>query len=422
MNIVLCNKYFFLNGGTEKYLRVLLTHLPRHGHRAIPFSVNYAGSWPSDYSAYFLDPPAGPSQTNLSSITVTPRNFLPFLGRSIYSREAQRSLGRLLDAVGPVHVGYVLNIYNYMSPSIIATLHKRRIPVVMQLGDYHLICPAYTLLRDGKPCTTCVTGAYYHGLRHRCVKRHLAASAVRVAAMYLQKWIGIYKLVAAFVVPCAFMRDMLVRGGFSRERIHMLRYPIAPEDLPPSPMEKQNYILYAGRLSREKGIDTLINAYQRLAPPVDLVIAGRSYDAEEERLRAMVLPVFRDRIRFVGFQEGHALSGLIGGALCSVLPSRWYDNAPLSIYESFAHYTPVVASRIGGIPEQVEDKITGRLFEPDNVQELSDALAWMLADRDRLAAMGRAGRTFVEQSLDLDRHLSDLAALFARVREECTGV
>ena len=415
MNIVLCNKYFFLNGGTEKYLSILLQHLPACGHSAIPFSVRYAGSWESPYSGYFLEPPADPWQTHLHKIKLTPANCVRFLSRSIYSRTAQNALEKLLDAVGPVDIGYVLNIYNYMSPSIINTFYRRGIPVVMHVGDYHLICPAYTLLRNNRPCIQCITGNYYHGLVYRCVKKNFPASAVRVAGMYIQKWLRIYDHVSSFIVPCFFMKTMLTTAGFSAERIHVIRYPVALEDLPVS-HPKQQYILYFGRLSPEKGVDTLISAYQRCAPPADLVIAGRSYDGEQERLRSLILPAFRSRIRFCGFVQGDELSQLISQALFSVVPSRWYDNAPLSIYESFAHYTPVVGAAIGGIPEQIEDMVTGRLFPPDNVAELADRIAWMLADPKRLENMGRAGRTFVEQHLGVDRHLHELTTLFRGLR------
>lgn len=419
MNIVLCNKYFFLNGGTEKYLKVLLQYLPDHGHRALPFSVRYAESWKSPYADYFLAPPASPSQTHLSKITVTPKNLFRLISRCIYSRAAQHALCRLLKEAGRVDIGYVLNIYNYMSPSIIDTFSQRSIPVVMHIGDYNLVCPAYTLLRDNKPCSLCIAGAYYHGVLHRCVKKNMAASIMRVLAMYIHKWIRIYDRVAAFVVPCRFMKEILMRGGFPDRKIHIIPYPLSKEDLPPR-LPKHNYILYFGRLSPEKGIDTLIKAYQRCALQPDLVIAGRNYDNEEERLRKIILPTFRDRVHFIGFKEGDELSKLIGQALFSVVPSRWYDNAPLSVYESFAHYTPVVGSAIGGIPEQINDMVTGRLFRPDNVQELADAFIWMLADRNRLFAMAEAGRAFVEKNLNIDRHIHSLIALFSELQKQAS--
>jgi len=493
MQIVFCNKYFFLNGGVEKYLYDVMNYLSLRGHTTIPFSVRYAGTWPSPYQDYFLAPPGNPEQALWSNIRFSPANILRFLDRSTYSFEARIKLSRLLKAVHGADIAYILNIYNYMSPSIIHTLRHHRIPVVMQIGDYNLLCPSYSLLRDGKPCTLCVRGQYYHGLQYRCVKNNLAASAVRVAAMYIQRLLGLYELVDAFVVPCEFMKNKLLEGGVSEhkmlvmyypverrwgmrkrqgeraregrregevrsternpvpqhsiertvaverrwwtrrnqgdrtgegrrageirgpERIHVLQYPIERTVAPDRAWHKKEYILYFGRLSYEKGIDTLIDAFQKLNPPIDLYIIGRSYDGEEERLKRLIKPHAQSRIHFLGFQSGQTLMRWIAEALISVVPSRWYDNAPISTYESFMNGTPVLASRIGGIPEQVQEGVTGRLFEPDSCDDLAQKMGEMLANRNQLLQMGIAGQDFVKKKLLIKDQMDSLMNLFENV-------
>ncbi|MBA4368246.1 MAG: hypothetical protein C0403_11500 [Desulfobacterium sp.] len=451
MQIVFCNKYFFLNGGVEKYLYNVMNYLSARGHSTIPFSVNYAGTWPSPYQDYFMAPPGDPAQALWGNIRFTPANILRFLDRSTYSFEARIKLSRLLKAIHGADIAYILNIYNYMSPSIIHTLKRHQIPVVMQVGDYNLLCPSYSLLRDGKPCTLCVRGHYYHGLQYRCVKNNLAASAVRVAAMYIQRLLGLYELVDAFVVPCEFMKNKLLEGGVSEhklqvlyypierrqgmrkrqgereregrregevksaERIHVLQYPIERTVAPDKAWHKKGYILYFGRLSYEKGIDTLIGAFQKLNPPIDLYIIGRSYDGEEERLKRLIEPHVKNRIHFMGFQSGQTLTQWIVEALFSVVPSRWYDNAPLSIYESFLNGTPVLASRIGGIPEQVEEGVTGELFEPDSCDDLSQKMDLMLSNKDKLLQMGIAGQSYVKKTLLIKDQMDRLMNLFETV-------
>lgn len=226
MRIVFCNKYFFLNGGVEKYLYDVMNYLSARGHTTIPFSVRYAGAWPSAYQDFFLAPPGNPAQALWENIRFSPANILRYLDRSTYSFEARIKLSRLLKEIHGADIAYILNIYNYMSPSIIHTLKHHRIPVVMQVGDYNLLCPSFSFLRDGKPCTLCAHGQYYHGLRYRCVKNNIAASAVRVAAMYIQRLLGLYELVDAFVVPCQFMKSKLLEGGFSEYHTHVLPYPV----------------------------------------------------------------------------------------------------------------------------------------------------------------------------------------------------
>ena len=451
MQIVFCNKYFFLNGGVEKYLYDVMNYLSARGHTTIPFSVRYAGTWPSPYQQYFLEPPGGPEQALWANIRFSPANILRFLDRSTYSFEARIKLSRLLKAVHGADIAYILNIYNYMSPSIIHTQKRHHIPVVMQIGDYNLLCPSYSLLRDGKPCTLCVRGQYYHGLQYRCVKKNFAASAVRVAAMYLQRLLGLYELVDAFVVPCEFMKSKLIEGGVAEhklrvlyypverrqgtrrrpgdregegrregetrgaERIHVLQYPIERTVAPDKTWHKKDYIVYFGRLSYEKGIDTLIDAFQKLNPPIDLYIIGRSYDGEEERLKRLIVPHVRDRIHFLGFQSGQTLMRWIAEALFSVVPSRWYDNAPISTYESFMNGTPVLASRIGGIPEQIEEGVTGRLFEPDSCGDLAQKMDEMLSNRDQLLQMGIEGQAYVKKTLLINDQMDSLMNLFETV-------
>ncbi len=450
MRIVFCNKYFFLNGGVERYLYNAMNYLKDQGHTAIPFSVRYADSWPSPYEEYFLPPPGDPAQAHLANIKFSPQNLWRHFDRSTYSFEARLKLQKLLNSTGGADIAFIMNIYNYLSPSIIHTFRSRLIPMVMHIGDYNLVCPSYSLLRDGRPCTLCVKGEYYHGLKYRCVKNHLAASAVRVFAMYLHRLLGLYRLLDAIVVPCEFMRETLIEGGFAPGKIHLLPYPVErrhhlrrktparagegrrrgearsenPAGNSPSPTEreaspgareKKNQIVYFGRISYEKGLDTLLLAFQRLNPPVRLYLVGRSYDGEEERLKGMIEPGFRDRIHFPGFQSGEALARLIGDSLFSVVPSRWYDNAPLSVEESFFLGTPVLGSRIGGITGQIQEGVTGYLFEPDSVPELTEKMARMLSERERLLEMGRAGRSHVEERLLITGQMERLLSLFEAV-------
>jgi len=420
MQIVFCSKYFFLNGGVEKYLYNIINSLSVRGHPAIPFSVRYAGTWPSVYRDYFLAPPGDPEQAHLGSIRFSPANILRFLDRSTYSFEARIKLSRLLKAVHGADIAYILNIYNYMSPSILHTFKRHRIPMVMQIGDYNLLCPNYSLLRDGKPCTLCVKGQYYHGFKYRCVKNRLTTSAVRVAAMYLHRLLGLQELIDAFVVPCQFMKTILIEGGFTEKKIHLLQYPVESTIELDKAWSKKNYIVFFGRISYEKGIDTLIGAFQKLNPPIDLYIIGRSYDGEEERLKQHIEPLAQRRIHFLGFQSGQILSRWIAEALFSVVPSRWYDNAPISIYESFLHGTPVIASRIGGIPEQVKEGVTGLLFEPDSCNDLKQKMDWMLSNKDQLVQMGIAGQDYVKRELSIKNHMDSLINLFEMVIAQYT--
>ncbi len=416
MKILICNKYFFINGGTDSYFKALMEEIQKRGNESVPFSVNYQNSWDSSYKKYFLPPPSAPDEVQLESIRLSPLTCLRLIDRSLYSFEARYRLGKLLADAGPVQIAYLLNIYNYMSPSIIHTIKRRNIPVVMRLGDYNILCPNYQFLRNGKPCTKCIRGNFLHGLRHVCVKKNLAASAVRVFSMMLHAWLGVYRHIDAFVVTCRFMRECLVQGGYPDDKIHLIPSPVVSE-MAESAEEKRDYIIYFGRISYEKGIDILIRAFQRLEGHYRLKIAGRSYDGEQERLESMIQPKYRSRIEFCGFVESEELAEIVSRALLSVTPSRWYDNAPLSVHESMMCGTPVAGARNGGIPEQIVDGVTGRLFEPDSEDDLCRVLQEMLQDTKRLKEMGAAGRRSVIADNSIEKHTTELLELFTRLLE-----
>lgn len=420
MKILFANKYFFPNGGTEVYLRILLDELPKLGHTCIPYSVAYTGNWPSEYSGYFLPPPVSADAVRLEHVRMTPAAALKLAGRAIYSFAAKNHLERLLDVAGPVDAALVLNIYNYMSPSILHTLSKRSIPIAMQVGDYHLICSNYQCMREGQPCFLCQKGEFISGLRYRCVKGSLSASAVRVMAMYVQRILKLWDLVDLFLVPCRFMRDRLVESGIRPERLRILPYAVrAPAAGELS--KKGEYILSFGRVSSEKGLDLLIRAYQMAAPDVDLIILGRDYDGEQARLEALVTPEFAGRIRFLGFKGGAELSRWIGGALLTVVPSRWHDNAPLSVYESLGHVTPVAGAAMGGIPEQISPGVDGVLFNPCDPRDLASKLGALLADKPALVRMGQAGREKILAGHDPVANSRQMVEILGGLRDRKSG-
>lgn len=413
MRIVVCNKYFFLNGGTERYMRNVMGQFERLGHQAVPFSVGYAGSWESPYSKFFLPPPGKPDEIYLNQVRLTASTLPSFLGRAIYSFEARRALTKLLDATGGADAAYALNIYNFMSPSILDTFKARGVRVVVRLGDYHLVCPIYKLLREGKPCELCVPGNYLHGLRHRCVHGSIGASAVRVAAMFVQRLLGVWKSVHAFVAPCDFMRRLLVKGGIPAEKIAVLRQPADPGLVKELAPVKEPRIIFFGRLSEEKGLDVLVRAYQEAGVDASLMIVGRSYGGCREKLERLVRPDFRDRIIFKEFAPLEELTPLISGSLLSVVPSRYYDNAPQSVVESYLHGTPVLGSRMGGIPEEIVEGVTGEVFEPGDTPGLAAKLRELLSDRPRLEEMGRKAREFALTERCLARHMQALVPLLS---------
>ena len=166
MKIVIANKYYYIDGGPERYMFNLTDYLTRLGHQVVPFSVAYAKNQPSEYEQYFVKPSGGGTDSKLNKLEGGIRTKLRIAARSIYSYEAKRALERLIVDTQP-DLLYCLNIVNHISPSIIDAASKYKMPVIMRLSDYYLLCPSYLYLRDGNICTDCERG-FYHALRHKC--------------------------------------------------------------------------------------------------------------------------------------------------------------------------------------------------------------------------------------------------------------
>ena len=410
MRIVIANKYYYLDGGPERYLFGLADYLGSLGHEVIPFAVGYEKNLPSEYEKYFLRPAGAGPETKLGKLEGGVGTKLRIAIRSIYSFEARRALGRLIGDVKP-DLLYCLNIVNHMSPSVIDAAHKRGVPVVMRLSDYNLVCPNYLFLHDGQICTECERG-YYHALRYKCAQGSFAATACRVAGMYVHKFAGVYRKVSAFVTPAKFMKDTLVRAGFAAEKIHHIPTFVDLSSWSPR-YDNDGYILYFGRLAREKGIEFLLSAYAKSRVDDPLVIVGGGAGDYVEQLKSGIDEGSRGKVNFIGRKSGRELQEIVRGAKYVVVPSLWHDNAPNVVYESFAAGKPVVASALGGLCEQVTAD-TGVLVEPGNVDELAEAIVRLSGTPDLLEELGRNARRRVEEEHGVEIHVRRLLDVFAK--------
>ncbi len=402
MNVLQCNKFYFLRGGTEAYLFLLTRLLEERGHRVVPFAMQHPENVRSPFAPYFVSG-VEPAETLAAA---RPGRMLALAARTLYSREARRRIAALLDHARP-DVAHVHNIYHQLSPSILLELRRRGIRTVMTLHDYKLVCGNYQMLTRDGPCERCLGGWHYQATLQRCVKDSLAASLLASIEMYTHGALRFYTAtVEEFICPSRFLLGRMKAGGIPADRLVHL-----PNFIDPTAYEPRRtwgeYVVYYGRLSAEKGTHVLLEAMRRL-PRLQLVIAGSG--PEEARLRhtAADLP----NVRFAGFLERPALTALVREALCTVLPSLWYENCPLSVLEAFALARPVVASAIGGLPELVEDGITGRLVPPGDAMRLAEALAWMTDQHAAAKDMGQEGRRRAEGIYGPAAHYARIMELY----------
>jgi glycosyltransferase involved in cell wall biosynthesis len=400
------NKFFFLRGGAERVFFEEMSLLRSNGHEVIPFSRKHPNNIPSEYDMYFADVLNLTSHFSLAS-TLTALEI-------IYSFNVKKSLKNLIHATKP-QIAHAHNIYGILTISALDVIYAMGIPSVISLHDYKILCPNYQFLHGSRICEDCKTHRYHKTIQNRCVHGNVMYSCIYAFEGYFNYIAAKYhKKVTKFIAVSRFIKKKFVEYGFPDEQIVFIPNFINVCGYEPN-YQNGKYFLYLGRLSREKGIKTLIDAFRQLKPlGHKLVIAGDGplrADLEEEVRRFAMY-----NVEFTGFLSGSALADKIKNCTCVVVPSEWYENCPISILEAMAYGKPVIGAAIGGIPELIEDKTDGLLFASGNADDLADKMNQVASiTAPQLEQMGRSGRHKVEQHYNSECHYESLISLYQSI-------
>ena len=405
MRIILVNKYFYPRGGAEQSFLQTAELLKKNGHRVSFFSMRHPRNLPCEYARFFVSNVDYENTTLVSSICSA--------GRMLYSFEARRNIEELIKKEKP-DIAHLNNIYHQLSPSLIHSLKKYGIPIVMTLRDYKLVCASYSLLSKGRVCELCKDGKYFNCFLQGCVKGSRIKSLLNTVEMYLHhKFLHIYDMVNVFISPSQFLRDKVLEMGF-KARIEYLPNFVQVDEFEPHYDFQENSICYIGRLSQEKGLSTLLKAMQKL-PKIRLKLIGEG--PLREKLQKEAKDLGLSNVDFLGYKAPDELKVEVAKAMFVVLPSQWYENNPRSIIEGFALGKPAVASRIGGIPELVKDNVTGFTFEPGNAEDLALKIKTLAEDREGIKEMGKNCREFVEDKLNPKEYYQGLVKIYNQAKK-----
>lgn len=405
MRILMVQTFHYYRGGDSTYMLNLTKLLEERGHEVIPFAMHHPRNLPSPYSRYFVSGIDYPELLGDLSI----RSAWKVLARSIHSRESRQKIARLVDDVRP-DIAHFHNFQAHITTSIISPLRRRGVPIVWTLHDYGLICPNSTFLSGDEICERCLPARFFEAAVRRCKKGSLGASLVAMLSAYYERLMRVPSRVDRFVTPSRFLGGKLVEAGFDRARIRWIPNFVELEDRVAG--GEGDYFLYFGRLSHEKGVDLLIRAVKGIGAGRLLIVGTGPVEGELEELASGSAGI---RIEFTGYRTGPELEKLLAGAKFVVLPSRWYENLPFSIMEAMAAAKPVVAARIGGIPEMVEDGVNGLLFPPGDVDSLGGCLRRLLEDDSMRREMGRRGREKAERIYNRDLHYRKVMEVYGEV-------
>ncbi|ABQ26766.1 glycosyltransferase family 4 protein [Geotalea uraniireducens] len=416
MKILTVNRNYFVTGGPEKYMFSLLRNMPQH--EFIPFCVRFAKNQSSPYERYFVNPPVGKDMVYYDQHQIGVLKKLLYAGKSLYSFEAKRKLEDLIRDTRP-DAALFLNAV-YFSDSIIDACRRHDVPIIWRMSDFHKVCANYLLFRDGKICEECLENGLIMALCHKCggYQHSLAAALVKVAGMWLSRYRRIYDHVHYFVTPSAFTREKMIQGGFAPDKIVHIPTFVETGDGESYPAKNPNGILYAGRLSPEKGIEVLLEAFARLRNrDAVLSIAGDANSDYARSLIASVPAASKDRIKFLGFQDQESLARLYSQNLLFVVPSVWYENQPNVLLEGMARGRAAIVPCLGSLMETVIEGVTGYHYKPGNSPELADKIDRLLENPRLASEMGRRARTHVLEHHAASVHIAALGELF----KSCLG-
>ncbi len=335
--------------------------------------------------------------------------------RIIHSRGAARKLRRFLDS-SPADVAHLHNIYHHLTPSILPVLASRSVAIVMTAHDYNLACPARHFWREDGLCERCRQGSFYHAASPRC--KGLAGAGLAIESLF-QRWLGRYsRWIDRFICPSQFMVEVLADAGIPRVKLIHLPHPV---ELPASderPSKIQRRLVYAGRLSREKGPDMMLDLAERF-DDVEVVLAGDGPMLPQ--LRSEVEARQLSNVKFMGWLDKAELRRLFAESAATVIPSRCTENSPLVMLESMAAGGCVIAPNQKSICEDLVDSVTGRTFITGDRDSLYAAVYQILADSTVRDALAAAAQERVLRRHNPGNNIEALTAIYEDAIQRCAS-
>jgi glycosyltransferase involved in cell wall biosynthesis len=325
---------------------------------------------------------------------------------AVWSTSAVATVTRLLAEHAPTVV-HVHNLFPVLSPAVLRAASAGAASVVVTLHNYRLLCLPATFLRDGRICEDCLGRLPWRGVVHGCYRGSVGGSGAIATSLAVHRALRTFDRVSLFAAVSDFVKEKHVSAGLPTERIVLknnFSWPSPSPSPSPSRWGPGDYFLYLGRLSAEKGLRTLVQAWANV--PAPCLIAGDGPDRAELEASAPA------NVEFLGLVSPDMGVDLLRGARALVLPSTWYEGAPRSILEAYAAGVPVIASRTGGLPELVEQDVTGLLTPPSDAVALA-AAARRLLDGDTRLRMGDAARRRWESQYTPEIGLRGLERLYA---------
>jgi len=398
VRVLFVNAFHYLRGGVERTCLDESRWLTAAGHEVAHFAIRDPRNLESPTAEYFA-PPAdfGEGAPALRQLAQLPR--------ALWSRPAAAAMARLLQAFRP-EIAHVHAPSRYLTPSVLRPLERAQVPVVMTLHDYKPWCTNRILFAHGAPCERCRGGAHWHALALGCVQGSRLKSAIGMAEAYLHDAVGAYRAVRRWIAPSRFVAEKTASLGLDRAKIRVLAHGVerATPGEAPGALPEGRFVLFAGRLTVDKGVRLLPAIAAKLAP-VPLVVAG------DGPLASWLAREGGAGVRPLGHLADDVLAAVMLRASAVIVPSLFYETFGYAVAEPMADGRPVVAARIGALPELVEHERTGLLAEPGDAEAFATLTRRALED-PAAARWSDEARRRIAQTCDPRRHVEGLLAIY----------
>ena len=410
MKILLVNNHFSNSGGAELYTLNLGNLLQKNGHEVFYFATDKKPYFEENYkyAEYF---PEYIEYQDLSNIQLIKKAFAPF-----YNKEAEEKMELMLERIRPdiVHINC---IFFKLTPSILKPCYKRNIPVIITTHGPQLICPSVKMMYKSElfcKDKLCIYGNPMYCIINKCCDGSLIKSTGLAAEFIYRRIHGLYNKISHYISPSQVLANLTIESGVDKNKVTCINNFVKDELFEIIPTyNKGDYFLFVGRLSREKGVSELLEAMTRLPKEIKLKIAGIGPEGNE--LKKMKKELALSNVEFLGFMVGEELELLYKNCIATILPCNWFENFPTSVIESFVYAKPVIGTRIGGIPEMVEDYKTGLTFELKNIEEMAAKIKEIYDNDELTLEMGKNAREKAENKYSPNLYYEKLIKIYNSV-------
>ncbi|HSA07326.1 MAG TPA: glycosyltransferase family 4 protein [Candidatus Gastranaerophilales bacterium] len=409
MKILFINNFFSPYGGTESIMYDQAAILKKNGHKVFFYATDKKPYLEENYkySQFF------PEYVNYKSVKGLAS--FKYMSKPFYNSDAKLKLNAYLNIIRP-DIVHCHNICYHITPSVLESCKRKGIPVIMTLNDPRIMCPGGALMYKNRTyCAKqhCISGNVLHCLINRCRNNSFKASFIAAAENLYNKSKGFYDLVDIFLCPSHAMQTLALNSGINPDKLKVVNNFVNDSFLNVKPnYGDKGYFLYTGRLANEKKVDHLIKAVAKF-PEIELHIAGNG--AEKDNLKKLAKDLNALNVKFLGFLTGKKLEEEYKNCIATVLPCDWFETFGLTIIESYACGKPVIASKIGAIPELIENYTNGIVFQPGNIDELTSAINNLYLNRAMAVEMGQKNREKVVKEYNIESHYKNLISIYESV-------